>query len=68
MRNTKMRFKSFHLYTAGAVIALVFFIYVVVVYHSSLSTTDILLSASPVLILAYLAYKVYHEDADDELM
>lgn len=63
-----MRFKSFHLYLAGAVVALVFFIYELVVFHASLSTTDILLSASPVVILSYLAFKVYHEDADDELM
>ncbi|MGZ3777874.1 MAG: hypothetical protein ACXVI9_09890 [Mucilaginibacter sp.] len=62
------RFKSFHLYTGGAVIALVFFVFEVAMYHSSLNTTDTLLSASPVVILSYLAFKVYHEDADDELM
>jgi hypothetical protein len=63
-----MRFKSFHLYVAGAVVALGFFAYEIVAYHSSLSATDILLSVSPVVILSYLAFKVYHEDADDELM
>ena len=63
-----MRFRSFHLYIAGAVAALVFFVYEIAAYHSSLSATDILLSLSPVAILSYLAFKVYHEDADDELM
>ena len=62
------RFKSFHLYTAGAVVALVFFIYELIVFHKSLDSTDILLSASPVAILSYLAFKVHREDADDELM
>ncbi|MBS1533158.1 MAG: hypothetical protein JSU01_22855 [Bacteroidetes bacterium] len=63
-----MRFRSFYLYIAGAVIAVVFFVYEMIVFHASLSTTDIILSASPVVILSYLAFKVYHEDADDELM
>ena len=63
-----MRFKSFYLYLIGAVIAVVFFVYELFAFHSSLSTTDIILSASPAVVLSYLAFKVYHEDADDELM
>ncbi|MFI5162795.1 MAG: hypothetical protein ACHQHN_16055 [Sphingobacteriales bacterium] len=61
-------FKSFYLYLGGAIVALLLFIYLVVRYHSQLSETDVILSAIPVLVLSYLSFKVYHENADDELM
>jgi hypothetical protein len=63
-----MRFKSLYLYLAGGTIALLLFIYELVMYHSQLSSTDIALSAIPVVLLYYLSFKVYHENADDELM
>jgi len=63
-----MRFKAFYLYVAGSVIALACFIYELVVFHASLSTTDILISTTPVIILSYLAFKVHREQDDEELM
>lgn len=63
-----MRFKAYYLYIAGSVIALAFFIYELIVFHATLSTTDILISTTPVIILSYLAFKVHREQDDDELM
>ncbi len=60
--------KSFYLYLAGGTVALLLFIYEIVTYYSQLSTSDIVLSAVPVALLYYLSFKVYHENADDELM
>jgi hypothetical protein len=62
------RFKSFHLYLTGAIIGLVLFVFEMVFYYSKLSASDIALSAVPVVLLLYVAFKVYHENADDELM
>ncbi len=61
-------FKSFHLYLTGAIIGLVLFVLELVFYYSKLSTSDIALSAAPVVLLFYVSFKVYHENADDELM
>ena len=60
--------KSFYLYLAGATVALLLFIYLLVRHYDQLSTTDIALSAVPVVLLYYVSFKVYHENADDELM
>jgi hypothetical protein len=61
-------FKSFYLYLGGAVVGLILFICELVFYYSKLSTSDIVLSALPVVLLFYVSFKVYHENADDELM
>ena len=60
--------KSFYLYLAGATVALLLFIYLLVRHYDQLSTSDIALSAVPVVLLYYVSFKVYHENADDELM
>lgn len=63
-----MRFKPFYLYVAGAIVAVIIFGYELAVYHKSLDFIEIVMSAMPALILAYLAFKVYHESDDEELM
>lgn len=62
------RFKTFYLYLAGAIVAAVIFGYVIVFYHRSLDSLEIVLSAMPACILAYLAFKVHRESDDEELM
>jgi hypothetical protein len=64
----RARFKSFHLYLTGAIISLILFVIEMALYYSKLSTSDIVLSALPVVLLFYVSFKVYHENADDELM
>ena len=63
-----MRFKSLYLYLAGGTLALLLFVYELVRYYSKLSSSDIVLSGIPFVLLYYLSFKVYHEDRDDELM
>jgi hypothetical protein len=64
----KTYMRAFYLYLAGGTVALALFIYELVVYHASLSVTDITLSAMPVVILYYLAFKVFRENRDEDLM
>lgn len=63
-----MRFKPFYLYLAGAIVATVIFGYEIAVYRKSLDSLEIILSAMPAFILAYLAFKVHRESDDEELM
>jgi hypothetical protein len=67
-RLPRMVFKSFYLYLIGSIAALLIFIYELVKYYNELDVSEIILSAMPVIILAYLTFKVYHEQNDDELM
>ena len=63
-----MRFKPFYLYLAGFIIALIVFGCELIIYHQSLDAMEIIISIVPALILGYLAFKVYHETDDEELM
>lgn len=63
-----MRFKPFYMYLGGSIIALIIFGVELTFYRKELDLTKIILSAIPALILAYLAFKVYHERDDEELM
>ena len=67
-RLPRMVFRSFYLYLIGSIAALLVFIYELVEYFKVLDSSEIILSAMPVVILAYLTFKVYHEQSDDELM
>jgi hypothetical protein len=60
--------KFFYLYLLGGIIALGLTIYDVATTYPHVRATDMLLDIIPGILLFYLAYKVYHEKKDKELM
>ena len=63
-----MRFKPYYLYLAGGTIALAIVAYEFVVYFAAITLTEMFLSALPVFIFYYLAFRSYHETEDHDLM
>ncbi|MEO6851632.1 MAG: hypothetical protein ABI203_04240 [Mucilaginibacter sp.] len=57
--------KFFYLYIAGGTLALLFLIYQVI-YHRG--TTRIIADAILMVAFYYLAFKVYHEKKDHDMM
>ena len=60
--------KFFYLYIVGGTVALILLIYQVAVTYPDVSTAGILFNILPILVLYYLAFKVYHEKKDSDLM
>jgi hypothetical protein len=60
--------KFFYVYLAGGTIALVLLIYDVIGSYPNIFNRDLLYDVLPSILLYYLAYKVYHEKKDQELM
>ncbi|MBS7562838.1 hypothetical protein KHS38_00340 [Mucilaginibacter sp. Bleaf8] len=63
-----MAYKFFYLYLAGGILALIWFIYKLMFLTSPVNFGVVVLYLIPVIILFYLAYKVYHEKKDSEIM
>ena len=63
-----MSYKFFYLYLAGGTLALLLFIYQLVVYYPTLNDVALFINAIPVLLLYYMAYKVRREKEDKDLM
>ena len=63
-----MSYKFFYLYVACATIALLLLIYQVITYYPALNTFGLFFNAVPVVIFAYLAFKVRREKEDKDLM
>ncbi len=60
--------KFFYAYLIGALVALVLAVYQLIVTTPKVSAPVGFLYLVPAIILSYLAYKVYHEKNDSELM
>ena len=59
----------FYLYLVGGTTALALLVYdVLTAWPKWTATSNILLDVLPALFLFYMAYKVYHEKKDHELM
>jgi hypothetical protein len=60
--------KFFYLYLIGGSVALLLLVYQIFATYPNVSGRGIFFNLIPILILYYLAYKVYHEKNDSELM
>ncbi|MFD1257859.1 hypothetical protein ACFQ3S_13710 [Mucilaginibacter terrae] len=58
----------FYLYFIAGTIALVLTIYQIVATYQAINSGNIILYFIPVILLYYMAYKVYHVKNDNELM
>ena len=65
---TAMINKFFYAYLIGGVIALILAVYQLMMTNPRVSAPVGFLYLVPAIILFYLAYKVYHEKNDSELM
>ena len=63
-----MGYRFFYLYLAGGTIAFLLLIYQLVTYYPLLNDIGIILNAIPVILLFYMAYKVYREKKDHDMM
>ena len=63
-----MSSKFFYLYIIAGIVALLLMIYDVVGTYPAVSAVTVLAGVVPALIFFYLAYKVWHEKNDSELM
>ncbi|RYG00551.1 MAG: hypothetical protein EOO07_35310 [Chitinophagaceae bacterium] len=63
-----MSYKFFYLFIVGGCVSLGLLIYETVATFPNTPTSGILAGLVPSIILFYLAYKVWHEHNDQELM
>jgi hypothetical protein len=63
-----MSYKFFYLYFIGATVALLLLIYQCAAYYPKLNIAGIVVNAIPVVLLYYLALKVWLEKKDKDLM
>jgi hypothetical protein len=63
-----MRYLEVYLYTAGGIVASVLFGIELYRYYAQLETIEIIVSAVPLIVLFYLAFKSYREKHDEDLM
>ena len=63
-----MSYKFFYLFLIGGFVSIGLLIYETVTTFPKTETTGILAGLVPGIILFYLAYKVWHEHNDQELM
>jgi len=63
-----MSYRFFYLYLAGGTVALLLLIYQLISQYPQLSDIGISLNAIPVVLLYYMAFKVYREKEDKEMM
>ena len=63
-----MSYKFFYLYLIGGTAVLALLIYQVIVNRDNLSVSGILFNVIPIVLLYYMAFKVYHEKKDKDLM
>ncbi len=63
-----MSFKFFYLYLIGGTVVLALLIYQVIVNRDNLSISGVLFNVIPIILLYYLAFKVYQEKKHKDLM
>ncbi|RYY34971.1 MAG: hypothetical protein EOP46_11615 [Sphingobacteriaceae bacterium] len=63
-----MSYKFFYLYLIGGFVALAILIYEAITDYAYIGSTGVLMGIIPSVVLFYLAYKVWHEKNDSELM
>lgn len=63
-----MSYKFFYLYLIGGFIALAILIYEIITDYTFIGATGVLMGIIPAIVMFYLAYKVWHEKNDSELM
>lgn len=63
-----MTYKFFYLFLVGGCLSLSLLIYEVLSTYPAMRATGILSGAIPAVLFFYLAYKVWHEKNDSELM
>jgi hypothetical protein len=61
-------YKFFYLFLVGGFVSLAILIYAIVSTYPAIKATGILSGAIPAVVFFYLAYKVWHEKNDSELM
>ena len=60
--------KFFYLYLIGGTIALILTMYQIAANYPAVNAQSVALYFIPVILLYYMAYKVYHVKNDNELM
>ena len=63
-----MSFKFFYLYLVGGTVVLALLIYQIIVNRDNLSVSGVLFNVIPIILLYYMAFKVYQEKKHNDLM